>query len=147
MRTFGVDPELYRESCWTNVYFGNYVEKLCGIRDSQAKNAIEDNRNQYNQSLFSFIIDNGIDYVFCFSRRVYSALPQLAKLDSENDVDGDDAHRLERRIYYPGSRENLDINLDKPVTFYGLRHTSQGFSYRKYQDRIKKVIQEHGLPF
>ena len=149
VRTFSVDPELNREGFWNKVYFGNYIDEPCGIRDSTATNLLKipDKCVELNRQLFAFIEENEIDIVFCFSRRVYSALPQLEKQDSENTVDGVDAHRLEKCIYNPGSRENLDINLNKSVTFYGLRHTSQGFSYRKYQDRIKKVVQEHGLPF
>lgn len=149
VRAFSVDPELNREGFWNKVYFGNYIDEPCGIRDSIATNLLKITAKceELNRQLFAFIEENEIDVVFCFSRRVYSALPQLEKQDSENEVDGADAHRLEKCIYNPGSRENLDINLNKPVTFYGLRHTSQGFSYRKYQDRIKKVVQEHGLPF
>lgn len=149
VRTFGVDAELNRKDFWNKVYFGNYIDEPCGIRDSTATNLLKipDKCVELNRQLFAFIEENEIDIVFCFSRRVYSALPQLEKQDSENTVDGVDAHRLEKCIYNPGSRENLDINLNKSVTFYGLRHTSQGFSYRKYQDRIKKVVQEHGLPF
>ena len=149
VRTFNVDPELNREDFWNKVYFGNYIDEPCGIRDSTATNLLKipDKCVELNRQLFAFIEENEIDIVFCFSRRVYSALPQLEKQDSENTVDGVDAHRFEKCIYNPGSRENLDIDLDKPVTFYGLRHTSQGFSYRKYRDRIKKVVQEHGLPF
>lgn len=149
VRTFSVDPELNRKDFWNKVYFGNYIDEPCGIRDSIATNLLKitDKCEELNRQLFVFIEEKEIDVVFCFSRRVYSALPQLEKQDSENEVDGADAHRLEKCIYYPGSREHLDIHLDKPVTFYGLRHTSQGFSYRKYQDRIKKVVQKHGLPF
>ena len=149
VRTFGVDAELNRKDFWNKVYFGNYIDEPCGIRDSTATNLLKipDKCVELNRQLFAFIEENEIDIVFCFSRRVYSALPQLEKQDSENTVDGVDAHRLEKCIYNPGSRENLNINLNKSVTFYGLRHTSQGFSYRKYQDRIKKVVQEHGLPF
>lgn len=145
-QTFGAEDE---ETFWRCVYFGNYIDVLCGIRDSIATNLLKitDKCEELNRQLFAFIEENEIDVVFCFSRRVYSALPQLEKQDSENEVDGADAHRLEKCIYNPGSRENVNIDLNKSVTFYGLRHTSQGFSYRKYQDRIKKVVQEHGLPF
>ena len=147
VRTFGVDPETHREDFWNKVYFGNYVEKLCGIGDRQAEAAIKEFREQYNQSLFKFIKDNKIDYVFCFSRRVYSALPQLENQDSKNETDSSDAHRLENCTYHFGPRLEVKTTLDKPVTFYGLRHTAQGFSYKKYQERIATIIQKHCLPF
>ena len=149
VRTFGVDPELYRERFWNNVYFGNYIDEPCGVRDSRASKLLKiaGKREELNRQLYKFIKENKIDVVFCFSRRAYSALPQLEKQDSENEVDGADAHRLEKCIYYSGSREGVNIALDKPVTFYGLRHTSQGFSYRKYQERIADIIQAYGLSF
>lgn len=149
VRTFGIDAELHRDTFWNNVYFGNYIDEPCGIRDSKATKILKKpgKSEELNRQLFQYIEENKIDVVFCFSRRVYYALPHLEKQDSENETDGNDAHRLERRTYYPGSRENLHINLDKPVTFYGLRHTSQGFSYRKYQERIADISQANGLPF
>ena len=70
VRTFDVEAETHREEFWNKVYFGNYVKELCGVRDTQAKTAINKKYEQYNQSLFRFIKDNAIDYVFCFSRRV-----------------------------------------------------------------------------
>lgn len=146
VHTFSVDAEIQREAFWSKVYFGNYVEELCGVRDTQAETAIKKKFEQYNQSLFRFIKDNAIDYVFCFSRRVYSALPPLEKRDGKNETDGADQHRLEVCTYQPGLQKSVDIELDKPVTFYGLRHTSQGYSYRKYQERIGKIISEKGLP-
>lgn len=145
VRTFGMDPEQQREHFWSRVYFGNYVEELCGVRDSKAKEAIKKRADQYNRSLFRFIQDNGIDCVFCFSRRVYAALPQLEKHDSQNRADGMDAHRLEKCVYGAGAREHMNMELQKAVTFYGLRHTSQGFSYRKYQERISQIRKEIGF--
>ena len=149
VRTFGVDPELNREDFWNKVYFGNYIDEPCGIRDSTATNLLKKTGKceELNRQLFKFIVENEMDIVFCFSRRVYSALPQQEKQDSENEVDGADAHRLEKCIYNPGSREYLDVDLDKSVTFYGLRHTSQGFSYRKYQERVSAIINQQNLPF
>lgn len=147
VRSFGVDPELHREDFWSKVYFGNYVEKLCGVRDTQAETAIRETSEEYNRSLFQFIKCNNIDYVFCFSRRVYAALPSLEGKDSRNEKDGIDTHRLEHCTYHPGLQKSTNIVLDRPVTIYGLRHTSQGYSYRKYQERIAKIAKENKLPF
>ena len=41
VRTFGVDPELYRERFWNNVYFGNYIDEPCGVRDSRASKLLK----------------------------------------------------------------------------------------------------------
>lgn len=147
VRTFGQDPEQHREDFWNKVYFGNYVDVPCGVRDARAQNAITKNSKQYNQSLFRFVKEEGIDCIFCFSRRVYQALPKLEGQDSTNLVDGTDAHRLEKCTYNPGQRENVNVMLDKPVTIFGLKHPSQGYSYRKYQDRVAQIIKENGLSF
>lgn len=40
---------------WNKVYFGNYIEDLCEIKTSTAKNLARDNRVLYNDNLFKFI--------------------------------------------------------------------------------------------
>ena len=51
-----IDDEF--ESFWNNVYFANYVDELCGIGDSKAKNFIKNNKEKYNNELFEFINKN-----------------------------------------------------------------------------------------
>ncbi len=139
VRTFGIDPELYRIDFWDSVYFGNYVETSCGIGNELAKKAVKLYRNSYNGNLFRFIQENEIDMVFCFSRLVFNNLPPVDKPDLWIS-DGSDSHRLESRTY---SQVNIPdgevITLDKPVTVYGLRHPSRGYSWKKYLDRITRI--------
>lgn len=143
VRTFGVDPNENRTVFWNRVYFGNYIDQLCGVRDTTAKKLlnIEENRKRYNEQLFSFIRRTGIDIVFCFSRRAYDHLPTLENDDREELGEKNNTHRLNKLIYCSGDRKTISEFLTKSVIIYGLRHPSQGYSYNKYQDIIN-VIRE-----
>lgn len=144
VRTFEIDPEEHRTDFWDRVYFGNYIDTLCGVRDNFAKNLlkIEENRKRYNEQLFLFIRENKIDIVFCFSRRAYNCLPTLENNEKEELDEKSDLQRLNKLTYCSGERKNISESLIKPVIIYGLRHPSQYYSYRSYQNKIK-VVKEH----
>lgn len=137
---FGIYPETCRTAFWNRVFFGNYIDVLCGIRDSAATKQLKDNREKYNNQLFSFIEEHEIDVVFCFSRKVYNKLPPAECFDEEMLGDKTDTHRLDKCVYHPGPRKSVSVSLAKPVTVYGLKHPSQGFSYRRYQDKLKGLL-------
>ncbi|MDE6724279.1 MAG: hypothetical protein K2J79_01625, partial [Ruminiclostridium sp.] len=101
VRTFDIDPEEQRNDFWNRVYFGNYIDRLCGVRNDAAKKLlkIEENRKKYNEQLFSFIREKEIDIVFCFSRKVYNHLPALENDDKEEVDEEKDTHRLNKRTY------------------------------------------------
>ena len=65
-----------RNKFWDNVYFGNYIDVLCGVKTSDAKNTLTDsNVEQYNRELFDFINSENISVVVCTSVLVYRSLP------------------------------------------------------------------------
>lgn len=136
-----------QDAFWNNVYFGNYIDVLCGVRDSEASKLLnkKDNRKKYNDQLFPFIRDNEIDIVFCFSRKVYNKLPSLEDFDKETKGDASNSHRVDRCEYYPGPRKAVSASLSKPVVVYGLKHPSQGFSSRRYQHLIAEILKNKGL--
>lgn len=144
---FGMNPKTSRSDFWEQVYFGNYIDELCGVRDQYVNSLLkkQENREKYNEQLFTFILEHKIDIVFCFSRKVYNKLPPLEDFDIEIPGVKGDFQRLDKCVYYPGERNYMRDCLDKPVTFYGLHHPSQGFSYRAYRDKIKSIIEEEGL--
>lgn len=149
VQAFGINPE-NRTDFWNRVWFGNYIDEPCGVRDSQATKVLKRSgkRDALNKQLFEFIEENKINIVFCFSRKVYDKLPPLELAgDSEKTGEKSDSHRLDMCVYGAGERKAVSIPLSKSVTVYGLKHPSQGFSYRKYQNLIKKIVQEHGLLF
>lgn len=145
VRSFGVAPEKRRDF-WEKVWFGNYIDEPCGIRDSQADNVLKQpgKREELNSQLFSFIEKKKIDVVFCFSRRVYNKLPPLEEAlgDSEQKGDERDTHRLNVCVYEAGKREKVSIALSKKVVVYGLKHPSQGFCYRRYREILKRNLKK-----
>lgn len=145
VRAFGVAPEK-RKDFWEKVWFGNYIDEPCGIRDTQATKLLKQpgKREELNRQLFSFIEKNKIDVVFCFSRRVYDKLPPLEESlgDSERKGEESDSHRLNVCVYEAGKREKGSIALSKRVVVYGLRHPSQGFSYRRYKKILKTYYKQ-----
>lgn len=138
VRTFGYVPDKDREAFWNCVYFGNYVEELCGVGDRRAKNAIFDHRNEYNEHLFRFIRDNKIDMVFCFSRLVFNNLPQAEKPELWQKSGGGRS-RIEWCTYNRITIVEETIQLEKPVIIYGLQHASSYYSWSRFQDGLKKI--------
>lgn len=139
---------------WDNVYFGNYVEKLCGIKNNLAKDLIKSNRETYNDNLFSFINDNEIDIVLVFSRLVFNnSLPSLSKeykrdealenLDNGTIKIGKCRDYISHCRYLANTEhENTSVILNKNVDFYGLRHPSTcgGYKTENYIPYLSNVI-------
>ncbi len=142
VRAFGIDPEINRTDFWNQVYFANFIDELCGVGDSAAVEFLEkaEKRGRCNYKVFSFLKEHEIDIVFCFSRRVYNKLPPVEGSDCETPGDKKDKHRLDVCAYYPGKRKYMTVSLDKPVMVYGLHHPSRGFSYEKYQEKLRDII-------
>lgn len=146
-----IDKEF--ECFWSNVYFANYVDELCGIGDSKAKNLIKNNKEKYNNELFEFINKNEIDIVFAFGRTVYNNLPSYSKnktaTEKHPDLDNGDLFVGNKRdfvshcIYLKNEpHENTDIELNKDIHIYGLRHPSAkcGFNAENYKPYLKNLI-------
>ena len=51
---------------WDSVYFGNYIDVLCGIGNSFAEKQVEENRKEYNDQVFRFVNKYNISKIFCF---------------------------------------------------------------------------------
>lgn len=87
-QAFGVATEKGRDEerafLWDRVYFGNYIDVSLdgpsGEGDNTAKKLIAASKDRYNQDLADFIKARAIDVVFCFSDRVFDALPPAAAL-------------------------------------------------------------------
>ncbi|MDO4379121.1 MAG: hypothetical protein Q4C64_08365 [Erysipelotrichia bacterium] len=151
VNTNDIDKEF--EYFWNNMYFANYVDKLCGIGDSKAKNLIKGNRKEYNNELFDFINKNEIDIVFVFGRTVYNSLPSYSEnktaiekqpnLDNDNIFVGNRKDFIAHCVYLKDeSHENADIKLNKDIHIYGIRHPSAqcGFKLENYKPYLKKLI-------
>lgn len=138
---------------WDNVYFGNYIEDLCEIGTSTAKDFVSQNKETYNDSLFKFIKNNKIDIVLVFSRLTYKNLPSFSnqfnlKENLDNFDDGtlrvsDRRDWINHCVYLPNTEHQYTtIQLEKEVHFYGMRHPSArcGFDCKNYAKFLKTLF-------
>lgn len=151
MKTFGYEiTEESRKDFWSKVYCGNYIDELCGKGENntaseKVKNKEKGNRIKYNDSLFSFINENEIDIVLCFSRLVYNNLPGSTKGESEKRLIEHENLYIKEFTYQPNcSHKNCNVQLNNKLTVYGLRHPSSHFSpdfyYNNYFKNHKNEI-------
>lgn len=141
VNSFGFDPKKYREEFWSKVYFGNYVDVLCGSRDSKAKREIKKQKEKddiYNQELFEFINDKEIDVVFCFSKLVWKNLPVEIPYQQKAE-----SAYIKSCIYEAEKGFGNIPTLKKPLKVYGMRHpTSWGYSPKNYQEVLHNALEE-----
>ena len=134
---------------WESVYFGNYIDVLCGIRNSVAKNQIEynDNRIKYNDQLFQFVNEQKIEKIFCFSILAYKSLPTLT--DNEESIWETIGMRGNRRVflrqcqYKAGvQHEGTSVILEKDLHVFGISHPQAqgGYSPEMYANALKNQI-------
>lgn len=129
--SFGYQIENAR-SFYDRVYFGNYVDVICGIGTDHAKNYISLNRQKLNDDLFRFVNENSIDLIVCFSKLVYNSLPSLNQYYSEEQniktkigTLGSKRNYAEYCTYLPGiEHPNCGIPLIKTLRVYGVGHPS-----------------------
>lgn len=150
-RSFGVDTTKAEEkkAFWDKIYFGNYIDVLCGVKNNAAKKLVADRekRKKCNQELFQFVNKNKIDIICCFSRLVYNNLPARTPFEDKATFinvpkTGGRRDWIEKFIYKPGTRANGDIALEKHLVVYSFRHPSArcGFCPEHYQDYLQKEI-------
>lgn len=153
VQSFGIEPDR-RNDLWDKVFFGNYIgDSLCGVGDNKAKNLIAKNRNSYNDELFKFIKNNKVDAVFCFSRRVYNALPNFEKDEKavnktqtiRTGTVGKKNDYISRCFYLPVTRSGKIHKLDKELIVYGMRHPSArgGYNSENYSSILSEAIKQY----
>lgn len=143
-----IDEEF--EILWNRVYFGNYVEQLCGINNSLAKQFVKSNRWQYNNHLFEFINQNQIDIVLVFGRLSFDNMPSLSrreeKLDDLNENTlyvGNKRDWISHCKYLPNIEHDFtNVKLNKQVEVFNFRHPSApcGFCVENYRPYIEKIF-------
>lgn len=149
-----------REEFWNKVYFGNYIDELCGIGDDRAKIKIwgnkENGRCQYNDDLFKFVNDKEIDVIFCFSRMVYNALPSLAKAKENkfpsigNGTIKKGSGTVSDKISHCEYLKDVEhgkttIVLNRNLVVYGMRHPSGrgGYDADNYSEELSKLFKKY----
>lgn len=134
--SFGYDRDNARQF-YEKVFFGNYVDVVCGIKDCNAKYYAKLNRDTYNSEWFEFINQNQIDVVVCFSKLVYNHFPGLNNSSQYEDIGretvgdiGGKANNVEFCTYAPGiEHRHCEVKLIKPLKLYGIRHPSASGGY------------------
>lgn len=134
--SFGLDPNGQRNEFWNKVYFGNYIDVLCGVRDRSARNTLNaGNRETYNDQLFRFVNGHAIRTVFCFSVLAYNHLPSMA--DGESDtcnflgMCGNRQVYLRHCLYKAGTpHDHTTVLLKHDLEVYGIQHPSAPGGYR-----------------
>lgn len=139
---------------YEQVYFGNYVDVVCGIQDTNcASYYIGLNRQKYNNDLFEFINQNGVNIVICFSKKVYDNLP---KLGSKQEVCSSESigqigkrnNILNYCLYYHDiEHPYCDVKLKNDLKVFGIRHPSakcgykpeQVYMFMKKQEDVKHI--------
>ena len=138
--SFGYEKENAREF-FEKVYFGNYIDVVCGIGDKNAKRYADLNRDTYNSEWFEFINQNGIDIVVCFSKLVYNHFPSLNEStpfetegkDYVGDVGGK-ANYVEYCSYAAETEHrHCSVKLAKTLRVYGICHPSAKGGYDSEQ--------------
>ena len=135
------------ENFWDKVFYGNYVEVPCGVGDNRADEAISVNRRDYNNHLFSFVNENDISSIVCFSQKVYFALPDLVGDEfCEGDIvigkSSGGKRNIARICHYSATdkiREYCEVALKKPLMVYQVKHPSRGYNLDQARDFFYKL--------
>ena len=145
-QSFGIDTNKADEKkeFWDKIYFGNYIDVVCGVKDGVAKEILKQNREKYNKELFQFINKNKIDIICCFSRLVCDQLPKRVSFNDESTIKvskpSERSDYIKKLIYKPGVLANSDIVLNKKLIVYGFRHPSSGWGF--YPEHYKEYLQK-----
>lgn len=133
--SFGYEKVNVRDF-YSKVFFGNYIETFCGIKDNKAKDilALNGNRKQFNNSLFEFVNKERITTIICFSILTYNNLPGMALEETEKKYtvgkigNKDDVVR-ECTYSSLNAHAHCDIILEKELQVFGIRHPSSAGGY------------------
>ena len=97
--------------------------------------------------MFVFIVEHSIDVVFCFSRLVFNNLPECASGDENEIVEcgkvGSCRDYVSVYKYCARTPHGaVSIELEKPLTVYGMRHPSArgGFRPENYAGYLKNKL-------
>ncbi len=152
--SFGYDKNNAR-MFFEKVFFGNYIDIVCGVGDNKAEYYADLYRDNYNTEWFDFINRNEIDIVVCFSKLAYNHFPSLNNTSSYEVLDkeyvgdiGRNSNYVEYCTYSPDIEHmHCSVKLIKPLKVYGIRHPSakggfdsdQIYGFTSKQDDLCKL--------
>lgn len=144
----GKDKDAEKERFWDKVFFGNYVDVICGVQDGTAEKLMDQNKKTYNRELAEFVNRNQIDAVFCFGLGVFDCLPgnhYAGIIPSEGgDMTAGKKFEENRSVELAGYLcETSSEAFDHPVRIYGMTHPSRpGFSPEPFVEYLKPVFED-----
>ena len=128
------------ELFYDKIYFGNYIDKYCGIGDYTARSIISTDRKRLNTDLFQYINETHVTAVVCFSVLVYDNLPERnIDLETAGEVKvigriGNRWNYVRRFVYRPGIiYGGCDVILNDQLTVWAFRHPSAKSGYDEKQ--------------
>lgn len=131
---------------WNKVYFGNYINVLCGLKDGYAKEYLRNkaNINMLNDELFQYVNQNNITDVICVSKLVFGVLPKY-----EDDViECQNGKSKISMIEYKANTvyEGCGICLNKDLNLYCIPHPSGfGFEPKNYNEVFNRLRKRLGI--
>lgn len=149
-----------RETLFDLVFFGNYIDELCGIGDAKAKEYARKDCEKYNDELFSFVNENKIDVILSFSKLAYDHLPVSTCENKKRNLEGgtrkvignigQNNNVAEKYEYVANVVHNkCNIALNRDLVVYALRHPSGQGGYSVEQakkffmaecEELKRII-------
>lgn len=132
--SFGIDTTKAEEkkNFWDKVYFGNYIDVVCGVGDTAAQTTAKAHQDEYNQELREFVLQEKIDVIFCFGvKAVYNYLP--AQQGWDQNAIYPDGKIVVGQTLKNGQRKNVYLRagvyrekgyFQREVAVYGIPHPS-----------------------
>lgn len=151
--SFGIDTTKAEEkkNFWDKVYFGNYIDVVCGVGDTAAQTTAKAHQDEYNQELREFVLQEKIDVIFCFGvKAVYNYLP--AQQGWDQNAIYPDGKIVVGQTLKNGQRKNVYLRagvyrekgyFQREVAVYGIPHPSaQGGFHPDYFVNELKIFFE-----
>ncbi len=151
-RSFGIDTNKKeeKEKFWDKVYFGNYIDVVCSVADGTAKKMVNQKSTCYNKKLKEFVIQEKIDYIFCFGvSAVYNYLPSEEGWDRNAIYPGGKIivghtmkNGIEKKVYLRAGIYRQGGYFERKVTVYGIPHPSAkgGFNPDNFAKELSKFF-------
>jgi len=159
VESFGYDKDNAR-MFFEKVFFGNYIDVLCGVGDKNAEYYADLYRDRYNTEWFDYINQNDIDIVVCFSKLAYNHFPSLNNSSSYESIGKENVgenngktNYVEYCTYSPNIEHNhCSTKLKKPLKLYGICHPSarggfnpdQIYKFTSKQDDLSQLCYRPG---
>lgn len=127
---------------YEKIYFGNYIDVLCGLKDGFAVDYLFNQANveKLNDDLFNYVNKNSISDIICVSKLVFCKLPKFRSYENEFL---DEENKIVFIKYKANTEyEGCSILLNGDLNLYCIPHPS-GFGFvPKYYNPVFMGLSE-----